>query len=103
MTGAREPTPVQSQYGMLIGMPTTQIAVRIDREQLDALDQLIAEGEFNSRADAVRVGLAAVMRAARSRQIDVAIVAGYEEHPPTLQEDAAAQATLREAIAEEPW
>lgn len=92
-----------SQYGMLFGMPTTQIAVRIDREQLDDLDQLIAEGEFDSRADAVRIGLVAVMRAARSRRIDAAIIAGYEQHPPTLHEEAAAQAALRDAIAEEPW
>ena len=103
MTDARDFAASPSQYGMLIGMHTTQIAVRLDREQLDALDQLIAQGEFASRADAVRVGLAAVMRAARSRQIDVAIVAGYEQQPPTPQEDAAAQAALREAIAEEPW
>ena len=103
MTDARDSTGSPSQYGMLIGMPTTQLAVRLDQEQLDALDQLIAQGEFESRADAVRIGLAAAMRAVRSRQIDVAIVAGYEQHPPTLQEDAAAQAALREAIAEEPW
>jgi Arc/MetJ-type ribon-helix-helix transcriptional regulator len=84
-------------------MPTTQIAVRIDQEQLDALDQLIAQGEFDSRADAVRIGLAAVMRAARSRRIDTAIVAGYERLPPTSHEQAAAEAALRDAIAEEPW
>ena len=92
-----------SQYGMLFGMPTTQIAVRIDRDQLDDLDQLIAEGEFDSRADAVRIGLAAAIRAAGSRRIDSAIVVGYEQHPLTPQEDAAALAALREAIAEEPW
>jgi len=103
MTGAREPAFASSQSGMLIGMPTSQIAVRIDQEQLDALDQLIAEGEFDSRADAVRIGLAAAIRAAGSRRIDSAIVVGYEQHPPTLQDDAAAQAALREAIAEEPW
>lgn len=103
MTGAWDPMLASSQYGMLIGMPTTQIAVRVDRDQLDALDRLIAEGEFESRADAVRLGLAAVMRAARSRRIDTAIVAGYEQHPPTRQDDAAAQAALRDAIAEEPW
>ena len=88
---------------MLVGMATTQIAVRIDRDQLDVLDQLIAEGEFESRADAVRIGLVAALRAARSRRIDAAIIAGYEQHPPTLREEAAAQAALRYAIAEEPW
>lgn len=90
-------------YGMFPGMATVQIAVRLEEEQLEALDSLIAEGEFASRADAVRSGVAAVIAAVESRRIDDAIRAGYEKHPPTSGEIDAAQAALREAIAEEPW
>lgn len=84
-------------------MGTVQIAVRLDEEQLEALDALIADGEFESRADAVRSAVASVIAAAESRRIDDAIRAGYEKHPPTAGEMDAAQAALREAIAEEPW
>ena len=95
--------PPSSRYGMLIGMPTEQIAVRVDRAQLATLDALIEEGEFESRAAAVRAGLAAVIGAIESRRIDDAIRAGYTHQPPTPGEDAAAEAALREAIEEEPW
>jgi Arc/MetJ-type ribon-helix-helix transcriptional regulator len=88
---------------MLGGMHTEQIAVRIDRAQLAALDTLIEEGEFESRAAAVRAGLAAVIGAVESRRIDDALRAGYTLHPPTPGERIAAEAALREAIEEEPW
>ena len=88
---------------MFNGMTTVQIAVRLEESQLEALDSLIADGEFTSRADAVRSGVAAVVAAAESRRIDDAIRAGYEKHPETSGEVEAAHAALREAIAEEPW
>jgi Arc/MetJ-type ribon-helix-helix transcriptional regulator len=88
---------------MFIGMATVQIAVRLDESQLEVLDSLIAKGEFTSRADAVRSGVAAVIAAVESRRIDDAIRDGYEKHPPTSGEMDADRAALREAIAEEPW
>lgn len=88
---------------MLNGMATVQIAVRLDEEQLEALDSLIAAGEFASRADAVRSGVASVIAAVESRRIDDAIRTGYRKHPPTSGDIEAAHAALREAIADEPW
>jgi hypothetical protein len=50
---------------------------------------------------------APVSRPSRSwtgvRQTDRAIIEGYRQNPPTTAESAAALASLRDAILEEPW
>jgi Arc/MetJ-type ribon-helix-helix transcriptional regulator len=82
---------------------TEQIAVRVPEELLSELDALVASGAYESRAAAVRAGLEAITALERRRRIDRAIVAGYQRTPPTAVEDDAAIASLRDAIAEEPW
>jgi Arc/MetJ-type ribon-helix-helix transcriptional regulator len=84
-------------------MVTEQIAIRLPEELLDQVDQLVDEGVYESRAAAVRAGLEIVAELARRRALDDAIVRGYERLPPTRSERASALASLREAIAEEPW
>jgi len=88
---------------MLFGMVTEQIAIRVPEELLDRVDQLVEEGIYESRAAAVRAGLEILAELARRRALDDAIVRGYERVPPTRAEQASALASLREAIAEEPW
>lgn len=88
---------------MLAGMETEQIAVRLPRRELDELDELVEQGVYPSRAAAVRAGVAAITALQRRREIDDALVDGYRRVRPTREEDAAALASLREAIAEEPW
>jgi Arc/MetJ-type ribon-helix-helix transcriptional regulator len=46
---------------------TTQIAIRLQMEELAALDREVAEGRAASRADAVRRGIAYLERAQRYR------------------------------------
>jgi Arc/MetJ-type ribon-helix-helix transcriptional regulator len=82
---------------------TTQIAVRLPDELVARLDTLVAGGSYESRAAAVRAGIEALMALERRRTIDRALVSGYERFPPTQVEDVAALASLRDAIAEEPW
>lgn len=84
-------------------MRTEQIAVRLPRELLDALDDMVQRGRYVSRAAAVRAGLVALAEADRRHRIDENIIEGYTQVPPTPTEDAAAGASLRAAIAEEPW
>ncbi len=67
------------------------------------LDDLVARGVYDSRAAAVRAGVDAVLELDRRRRVDEAIVEGYRVQPPTPGERAAAVASLRDAIAEEPW
>jgi Arc/MetJ-type ribon-helix-helix transcriptional regulator len=82
---------------------TQQIAVRLPDELLSELDALIDRGVYASRAAAVRAGIEAVTELDRRRMTDVAIAEGYRRTPPTRAEHAAALASLREAILEEPW
>lgn len=84
-------------------MATEQIAVRLPQELLDEVDDLVARGVYESRAAAVRAGVAAVAESERRRQVDVAVVEGYRRHPAGAAEREAAVASLRDAILEEPW
>ena len=91
------------QIGMLLGMVTEQIAVRVPEELLDVVDQLVEEGVYESRAAAVRAGLELLAELARRHALDDAIVQGYERVPPTPAERASALASLHDAVTEEPW
>lgn len=84
-------------------MVTEQIAVRMPGEQLEFLDGLVDRGLYASRAAAVRAGVEMLVELDRRRRDDHAIEEGYQRTPPTAAEAAAAIASLREAIAEEPW
>ncbi|MGY6500787.1 MAG: ribbon-helix-helix domain-containing protein [Acidimicrobiales bacterium] len=84
-------------------MATEQIAVRLPAEQLALLDDLVGRGVYESRAAAVRAGIVALHELERRRQDDHSIVAGYRRTPPTESERVAAIASMRDAIAEEPW
>jgi len=82
---------------------TEQIAVRLPEELLVELDDLVRKGVYESRAAAVRAGIETLMELERRRRTDRAVVEGYRRVPPTAAEREAAIASLREAIAEEPW
>jgi Arc/MetJ-type ribon-helix-helix transcriptional regulator len=84
-------------------MGTQQIAVRLPDELLSELDALVDRGVYESRAAAVRAGIEAVTELDRRRGTDLAVVEGYQRNPPTKGEHAAAIASLRDAILEEPW
>jgi Arc/MetJ-type ribon-helix-helix transcriptional regulator len=88
---------------MLLDMVTEQIAVRLPSEQLEVLDDLVDRGVYATRAAAVRAGIDALVELDRRRRDDRSIVRGYQQTPPTEAESAAAFASLREAIIEEPW
>lgn len=82
---------------------TEQIAVRLSREQLSQVDELVARGAYESRAATVRAGLEVIVELDRRRALDGALVDGYRRNPPTEGERSAALASLRDAIVEEPW
>jgi Arc/MetJ-type ribon-helix-helix transcriptional regulator len=81
----------------------TQFVTRIDDDLTAAVDALVAEGAVQSRSDAVRRGLRALVDEARRRRTAEAIVAGYRARPQEAGEVAwPDEATIR-MIAEEPW
>lgn len=84
-------------------MATEQIAVRLPMEQLKALDDLVDRGVYATRAAAIRAGIDVLAELDRRRRDDRAIVDGYQRTPPSAAETSAAIASLRDAIAEEPW
>ncbi len=88
---------------MLAGVATEQIAVRLPVEQLAVLDDLVGRGVYQSRAAAVRAGIEALLELDRRHRDDRSIVEGYQRIPAKDAEKAAAIASLRDAIAEEPW
>lgn len=84
-------------------MTSEQIAVRLPKDLLARLDELVRAGVYESRAAGVRAGIEAIAQIERRRELDRSIVEGYKRTPPLLAEDAAALESLREAIAQEPW
>jgi Arc/MetJ-type ribon-helix-helix transcriptional regulator len=82
---------------------TEQIAVRLPEELLAEVDKLVAQGAYKSRAAAVRAGLEAVTESQRRRQIDRAVITGYQRTPAGDADHESAVASLREAIVDEPW
>lgn len=81
----------------------TQLVTRIDNELARSIDQLIAEGVVQSRSDAVRRGLHALIEETRRRRTGEAIIAGYTHRPQTDDEVAWADQATRRMITDEPW
>lgn len=69
------------RIGMLSGMATTQIAVRIPDALLARLDALVEDGHFENRAEAVRRSLERLVIDVEADRVSAAIVAGYLRHP----------------------
>ena len=84
-------------------MASEQIAVRLSKNLLTSLDELVRDGIYESRAAAVRAGIEAITRLEHRRLLDRSIVDGYRRTPPTFAEEADALESMRAAIAEEPW
>ncbi|HET9723008.1 MAG TPA: ribbon-helix-helix domain-containing protein [Actinomycetota bacterium] len=80
-----------------------QIAVRIPDTLAESLEELVAEGRYETKAEAVRSALEAMVESERRRRIGDLIVEGYRRLP---QDDEEAEATIAAAIRsihEEPW
>ncbi len=53
---------------------STQIAIRLDKEELEALDAEVAEGRAANRSDAIRRGIALLQRDRRYRGEEAALI-----------------------------
>lgn len=80
-----------------------QIAIRIPDALSEQLEELVASGRFDTKADAVRAALEALIDAERRADVGRRIVEGYRKVPQDDVEVAAAAAAASRSIDEEPW
>ena len=80
-----------------------QLITRVDDELIAQLDAIVASGEAESRSDAVRRALEAMIDQRRRRLIGEAIADGYRRVPETGEELRWAEENSRSMVAEEPW
>ena len=80
-----------------------QIITRVDDRLMEQVDAIVASGEANSRSDAVRRALGAMIDERRRRLIGEAIAEGYRRVPETGEELRWAAENARALVTEEPW
>jgi Arc/MetJ-type ribon-helix-helix transcriptional regulator len=80
-----------------------QLVTKVDDSMAMAVDELIANGQFASRSEAVRAGLSHVVEQSRRAATATAILAGYQRVPETDEELEQARLATIAMIEEEPW
>jgi Arc/MetJ-type ribon-helix-helix transcriptional regulator len=80
-----------------------QFVTRLEDALAERIDTLVAAGVFESRSEAVRVGLERLVDELERERIGRQIVEGYRRVPETDEELRRAEEAGRRLIAEEPW
>jgi Arc/MetJ-type ribon-helix-helix transcriptional regulator len=80
-----------------------QIAIRIPDELAGKLETLVSSGRFDTKADAVRSALEALVDAERRAGVGRQIVEGYQRVPQDDVDVAATHEAAIRSIDEEPW
>jgi Arc/MetJ-type ribon-helix-helix transcriptional regulator len=80
-----------------------QLVTRVSEGLLADVDGLVADGVVDSRSEAVRLGLRALVDEHRRRRIGDDIVAGYRAHPQTANDIGWSDEATVAMIADEPW
>ncbi len=80
-----------------------QLVTKVDDATADAIDELIASGQFASRSEVVRAGLVHVVEEARRVAMRNSIRSGYQRIPETAEEIEHARRATVAMIAEESW
>jgi Arc/MetJ-type ribon-helix-helix transcriptional regulator len=82
---------------------TSQIAVKLPDELLEAVDHLVASNRFANRSEIVRAGLQRIIADDASRTIDRAFADGFARHPDSDDDVHRTTRLAIESIDEEPW
>ncbi len=80
-----------------------QIAVRIPDHLAESLEDLVTRGRFETKAEAIRTALEAMVDAERRGRIGEVIAEGYRRIPQDDDEIAAATRAAIRSVQEEPW
>jgi len=81
----------------------SQLVTRVDDELVEQIDALVSEGVVDSRSDAVRQALRALVDSHRRRRIVEATLAAYTAQPQTEDEVGWSHDATVRMIEEEPW
>jgi Arc/MetJ-type ribon-helix-helix transcriptional regulator len=82
---------------------TMQVAVKLSDALASELDRLVRDGAFDSRSQALRVGLETIIAVRRREQLNGDYRDAMARSPETSQEIAEATWLAVDAIREEPW
>jgi Arc/MetJ-type ribon-helix-helix transcriptional regulator len=80
-----------------------QIAVRIPDELAEALEELVSEGRFETKAAAIRSALQSLVDQERRRKVGELIADGYRRIPQDEDELESARRAAIRSIEQEPW
>jgi Arc/MetJ-type ribon-helix-helix transcriptional regulator len=80
-----------------------QIEVRIPNALAKALDDLVSEGMFETRAQAIRAALQTLVDQERRRRMGELIADGYRRIPQDEDEVEPARRAAIRSIEQEPW
>jgi len=80
-----------------------QIAVRIPDELAESLEELVSEGRFETKAEAIRSALQTLVDQERRRKVGQLIADGYRRIPQDEDELEAARRAAIRSIEQEPW
>ena len=80
-----------------------QIAIRIPGALAEELESLVSSGRFETKADAVRSALEALVDAEHRADVGRRIVEGYRRVPQEDVDVASAHEAAVRSIGEEPW
>jgi Arc/MetJ-type ribon-helix-helix transcriptional regulator len=82
---------------------SVQIAIRIPAALAEELESLVSSGRFETKADAVRSALEALVDAEHRADVGRRIVEGYRRVPQEDVDVASADEAAVRSIGEEPW
>ena len=80
-----------------------QLVTRVDPTLVRAIDELIAQGAYETRSEVVRIALERLLDRHRRDAIGRQIVEGYQRMPQTDEELAGVDEAAVAMILEEPW
>ena len=80
-----------------------QLVTRVDDRLIEQIDELVEQGVVESRSEAVRFALTALIDRHRRHRIGAEIVEAYRRLPQTEGELGWADDATRRMITEEPW
>ena len=80
-----------------------QITVRIPGDLAESLEDLVSEGRFETKAEAIRSALQTLVDQERRRKVGELIADGYRRIPQDEDELEAARRAAIRSIEQEPW